>query len=654
MIYKLNGTHMPLKTGARTPHHDTFLVVALTVLMVSCTFPTFIPCDGTGQRSPTFGVDILDQNMTGSAMPGGTKGYTVHVKNLGDVSDEVQLSHNDLPSGWAIDVKFNGVGMAAGETRSAIVNVTVAPDALAGENGILLLTATSLGNQSEQDLIKLTTTAGTAHGVLITDHSLTGRARPGESTDYVVQVKNIGNALDQFDLSTSDFNRQTDVFLHNQSLTLLPRATKGTVITVTAPDGALPSTNVTFTLKVASRGNATASDSARIVTFIDPLFAMGIVSQAALHVTGPGQSWKYLFAVQNLGNSPDTYNMIASQIPLNWTVTANVTKFLLGPSMVGTANVVITPPKDALALTNVSIILTARSETNTSLAGSVKLTTVIAAQPGVQLILLWNRELAGGLNPGRRVQYEFLANNTGNINDTYTIAASSIRGWVSMIISGNRTKEVPVDKAYIFRVEVIVPSRTLASTMDILTVRLQSTNYTYIKAEIAENITVRPIYTFGIIADRTSATIHDLGTANFTLAVRNLGNNRTTVNLEVAADIYVVPWVQLSSRSLVLDAYESGNITVLVHPRPGARPANYMITIKAKNENATAQGDLYVKVLETKTNNDMLVSRSLIAVLVLAVMVLAIVTIGRDRDAGKARPKRKPADEEDLGTEEEE
>jgi len=644
---------MPLKTGARA-HPNAFLVMTLTVLMVSSTFPTISPCSGIGQRSPTFGVEILDQNMTGSAMPGGTKGYTVQVKNTGEVNDEVQLSHNDLPSGWAIDVKFNGVGMAAGETRTAIVNVTVAPDALAGENGSLLLTATSLGNQSKQDTIKLTTTAGTVRGVLITDHSLTGRARPGESTDFVVQVKNIGNALDQFDLSTSDFNRQADVFLHDQSLTLLPRATKGTVITVTAPDGAMPSTNVTFTLKVTSKGSATASDSAQIVTFIDPLFAMGIVSKDAYHVTGPGQSWKYVFAVQNLGNSPDTYYMTASQIPMNWTVTADATKFLLGPSMVGTANVVITSPKDALAKTNVTIVLTVRSETNTSLSGSVRLTTVIAAQPGVQIILLWNRELAGGLNPGRRVQYEFLANNTGNINDTYTIQASSIKGWVSMIISGNRTKEVPVDKAYIFRVEVIVPSRTLASTKDILTVRLQSTNYTYIKDEIAVNITVRPIYTFGIIADRTSATIYDFGTANFTLAVHNLGNNRTTVNLEVVADTFVVPWVQLSSWSLVLDAYQSGNITVLVHPKPNARSGNYTITIMAKNENATAQGDLYVKVLETKTNNDMLVSRSLIAVLVLAVMILAVAAIGRDRDAGKARPKRKAADEEDLGTEEEE
>jgi uncharacterized membrane protein len=110
----------------------------------------------------------------------------------------------------------------------------------------------------------------------------------------------------------------------------------------------------------------------------------------------------------------------------------------------------------------------------------------------------------------------------------------------------------------------------------------------------------------------------------------------------------------LSSWSLVLDAYQSGNITVLVHPKPNARSGNYTITIMAKNENATAQGDLYVKVLETKTNNDMLVSRSLIAVLVLAVMILAVAAIGRDRDAGKARPKRKAADEEDLGTEEEE
>ena len=644
---------MPIKTGART-HPNAFLVMTLTVLMVSSTFPTISPCSGIGQRSPTFGVEILDQNMTGSAMPGGTKGYTVQVKNTGEVNDEVQLSHNDLPSGWAIDVKFNGVGMAAGETRTAIVNVTVAPDALAGENGSLLLTATSLGNQSKQDTIKLTTTAGTVRGVLITDHSLTGRARPGESTDFVVQVKNTGNALDQFDLSTSDFNRQADVFLHDQSLTMLPRATKGTVITVTAPDGAMSSMNVTFTLKVTSKGSATASDSAQIVTFIDPLFAMGIVSKDAYHVTGPGQSWKYVFAVQNLGNSPDTYYMTASQIPMNWTVTADATKFLLGPSMVGTANVVITSPKDALAGTNVTIVITARSETNNSLSGSVRLTTVISAQPAVQLILLWNRELAGGLNPGRRVQYEFLANNTGNINDTYTIQASSIKGWVSMIISGNRTKEVPVDKAYIFRVEVIVPSRTLASTKDVLTVRLQSTNYTYVKSELAVNITVNPTYTLGISANIVSATIYDFGTANFTLSVHNLGNNRTTVNFEVLADTFVIPWVHFSNGTLVIDAYQSGNISVLVQPRPGARPANYTITVKAKNENATAQGDLYVKVLETKTNNDMLVSRSLIAVLVLAVMVLAIVTIGRDRDAGKARPKRKAADEEDLGTEEEE
>jgi uncharacterized membrane protein len=389
------------------------------------------------------------------------------------------------------------------------------------------------------------------------------------------------------------------------------------------------------------------------VTFIDPFYALGIVSQAASHVTGPGQSWKYLFAVQNLGNSPDIYYMTATQIPTNWTVTANVTTFLLGPSMVGTANVTITPPKDALAKTNVTIVLTVRSQTNTSLAGSVKLTTVIAAQPGVQLILLWNRELAGGLNPGRRVQYEFLANNTGNINDTYTIEASSIRGWVSMIVSGNRTKEVPADKAYIFRVEIIVPSKTVASTRDVLTVRLRSTNYTSVRSELAVNITVNPTYALGVSADRVSATIYGFETAKYTLTVHNLGNNRTTVSFEVLADTFVIPWVHFSNRTLVIDPFKSGNITVLVQPRPGTRAMNYTITIMAKNENATAQGDLHVKVLEAKKNNDMLVSRSLMAILVIAAIVLAVAAVGRTKSAPKAPKKRDAVDDEELENEEE-
>jgi uncharacterized membrane protein len=610
----------------------------------------------TVPEPPTLGVDILGNDIVGMALPYHNKSYQVQVKNTGNQVDDVLLSRTDLPSGWAIDVIFDGNDMAPGATRTAIVNMTVALMALAGENGTVELTAISLGNMSRRDYLNITTTTLAYYGVDITGLRLTGGARPGETKEFPVQISNVGNAMDKFDLNVTIVSGAAKVALENKTLDVAARDTAITIVSVTSPADAMADTNTTLTLKATSRGNKSRSDSILLVTFVDPAYAVDMTAgggKAQSCSTAPRTSWTSLLTVTNLGNSPDTFDLKASRAPEGWTVTLNLDVLAtVGPSMSDYANVTIKPPPDALAGSNVSIVVTVTSQGNTSVTDTVNLTTLVKAVPSAELVVPDDKREG----PGHRPLYNFTVNNTGNAKDSYCIRVVSSMGW-TLALSTNKTKELAPHTNTSFIAETIIPPKTLAYTIDTLTVTVMSVNFhgagacDKVMASASVKTTVTPVYTLGLLVDHLTTSIHTNETATFTLTVQNLGNTRVKVNITIASNAYELPWANLSATAFELDGNTGRNVVFSVSPVLTAKAGNYTYSLTIVGENATQNVDLKVVVLKTKHEDKNAFARALLTLGLLLMLIIAFIAfyLSRSREKRPAEKGKRLKDDEDEG-----
>jgi len=618
----------------------------------------------TVPEPPTFGVDILGNDLVGTALPYHNKSYQVQVKNTGNQDDSILLSRTDLPPGWAIDVIFDGNGMTPGAVRTATVNMTVAPTALAGDNGTVVLTAISLGNMSKQDKFNITTTTLAYYGVDIAGLRLTGHARPGETKDFPVQVSNFGNAKDRFDLNITNVSGPAKVSLGNKTLDLAARDTVITVVSVTPPADAMADTNTTLTFRATSESNKSRSDSILLVTFVDPVRAVNMTaggSKALSCSTAPGVSWTNRLTVKNLGNSPDTFDVTASKAPAGWKVALDLdTLAEVGPSMSDYANVTIRSPVDALAGANVTVVVTVTSQSNTSATDTVVFTNLVVAVPSAELVT--PDDVHAG--PGHRPLYNFTVNNTGNVKDSYCIKAVSSLGW-TLALTTNRTKELAPHANTTFIVQTTIPPKTLAYTMDTLTVSIMSVNFhgagacDKVMASAMVRTKVTPVYTLGLLLDHLNATVHPNETATFTVTVQNLGNTVIVVSVAISSNAYELPWANLSATAFTIDANAGRNIVFSVTPDLLAKAGNYTYTLTVNGQNATQKVDLKVTVLKTKHEDKNAFARALLTLGLLLMLIIAVIAfyMSKEREkrpAGKAKAAEEDEDEGVIPGDEEE
>jgi uncharacterized membrane protein len=569
---------------------------------------------------PVYGVDILGPNQTKVALPGTTAHFTFDIKNTGDFMDNIVLQPTLPPMGWGFQMYLDGSDMAPGAVRTAQVNLSVPPNALVDDLANITVSALSQGNTSIKDTINLTTTVGVLRGVDLLGSRLTGRARPGETRDFLVQVINTGNIVDTYGLNFSDLNRPASVVLHNKTLTVGPKMTGTTRVSVTAPIYATAGSNISVRINVVSNNESQRHDSILLVTFVDPVFAFKILGNDQTCSTAPGVPWTYELSLMNLGNSMDSYDLTNSTVPTGWRVTYNISRLTMGPSNVDSALITITPFPEAPAGSNVTIILTVRSEGNSSAKATVFLTTLITDVPQVQVLASKNQSSV----PSRRLEYQFNVTNLGHLKDSYDIEATTNHGWLVIYVDTNRTKELKPLESINFTLDVIIPAKTKADTVDILTVKVRSQNYPNLFAVTTVKTTVLPEYTLAIVLDKLKESIHTNETATFSVKVQNRGNAKLTITVKVASEATSISWAHLTVGSFDLEWNETREIFFSVSPPLDAKSGNYSFTIMAQGGSASQSVDVQVTVLKTERGDKNMMARSLLTLGLLLMLFLVI------------------------------
>ncbi len=107
---------------------------------------------------PDYGVELLPATASASGSPGETVTYTLTARNLGNLSDTLDLSYTDL-SGWTGGLTPASVQLSPDDSAPVTVTVEIPLDANDGDWDAATLTATSQEDPSVSDSSRLTTTA---------------------------------------------------------------------------------------------------------------------------------------------------------------------------------------------------------------------------------------------------------------------------------------------------------------------------------------------------------------------------------------------------------------------------------------------------------------------------------------------------------------
>ncbi len=206
----------------------------------------------TTTAKPVYGVNLATEIPALSGYSGEEVTYTLHVTNLGNITDTFYLS----PSGnlWEVTLPITSVVLPVGGSTDVTVHVMVADDASGGDTDAVTVTATSRGDPSKTDAVTLTTTAKSPYGVALWPETGTLTGMAGRTMSYTLHITNTGNITDTFVFSYTE--GQWQVHMPVTQTVLAPGETTQLVVYMTVPVDAFLGERIVVTITATSQGDA--------------------------------------------------------------------------------------------------------------------------------------------------------------------------------------------------------------------------------------------------------------------------------------------------------------------------------------------------------------------------------------------------------------
>jgi hypothetical protein len=203
--------------------------------------------------TPAYGVMLTPETDEALAEPGVTVTYTLEVSNIGMNEDTYDIA---VESQWAYNSQATVGPVAAGDSATFNVEVTVPVDAANGESDVAMVTASSQYDPQVHDVSFLTTTANVLYGFAVepVEDTLTAFGR-GSSVEYTLVITNVGGLTDTYSLAaTSDW----PIGAPSELGPLAPGASASLAVTVYVPIDISIGESNDATLVFTSQGNASS------------------------------------------------------------------------------------------------------------------------------------------------------------------------------------------------------------------------------------------------------------------------------------------------------------------------------------------------------------------------------------------------------------
>jgi len=503
-------------------------------------------------------IDNLDP-LNGK--PGDNLHLKVTVKNTGRYTDNYVVS-----AGGSLDPTI--LNLAPGNTDNVIVTTTL-------PNGTENIAITAAGNYAtDQGYVTATGILMRKVKVEITPNENFGEN--GETLTFDVLVKNIGDFLDNYELTVENI---WEAFISPTQLdNLNPGENMHATLFVKIPDNANPGDSDNVTVTATSMENVEVSDNATCMA------RMGSYSVEVSIIPGyqdnaPGGTLNYTIIVSNTGTLNDSYNLTFSDNidgSAYWENSISLDNSLLavpsGENRTTTLRVAI--PDNAPPGTDDNITATATSQADNTVENSASCIAHVARlsvsiSPGYQ----------SGL-PGTALSYFVDITNNENTEVDYYSVVTDIFGW--KLAFG--IKEIILYPFGWVRtiLKVTIPENAIGDTGDTVTVTMVSIDNTTRDSGscIARVTVVRGVEISIVPYEREGPPGVTL---EYTIMVKNTGNVED--NYDLTADDNVGWGLAILPPSLTVPPRNSENATLSVMIPENAEPLiTDNITVTGKSQ----------------------------------------------------------------------
>ena len=364
------------------------------------------------------------------------------------------------------------------------------------------------------------------YGVMLTPATASAHADPGQTVTYHMQVTNVGQISDSYDISV------VSNWAFSAPTTIGPIAAGGSSsfdLQVTVPSDANNGESDTATVTVESQASPGVTDESSLTTTAN-LYGLSLNPSTAQAQGYPGEQVEYILQLTNLGNITDTFDIQSTSL---WTVTVPASVGPLGAGAGADVHVFVDVPPSAQPDDSDTAIITATSQGDGSKSlASTLTTTAIENGPFVTPA----SDAANG-DPGQQIVYSLLLTSYNFVTDIFTVTVDAVWATDFPPVVG----PILPDQSETVLITVTIPSDANGGASDTATVTFASSIPGVPSATATLVTTANSIYNLQAVPVTDTLTAHGRGTTvEYTVFVTNTGNTTDTINLYVLSSDWTV------------------------------------------------------------------------------------------------------------------
>ena len=400
-------------------------------------FDDFVIVYDQAARTEEYNVDVSGFFPAGS-IPGSWGKIRLELTNTGNISDSLIPTVPNLPSDWNIAFSFpsgagvnpnTGVRLLPGESRQIDVKLQPSPNATVGFFP-LTFEASSLQNPSfsVQEPMQYQVSADRIPFIHIPE--IKPKCAPGSSCAFFIDVENVGQATDVFDLETAPKSLDAGwtvslAFDQTSSVRLIPNQIQSIKLIMTVPSGETPEKTGDFWLTMTAQNDTSRTLTEAIVIqasmISNALIELDIDSTEITMLTS-GERVEIQYTITNQATRQDSFDLGVEFIEaIGWGIEAEQRpSIVINPGSTASFYIAVTAPANAqandAAPTFKPILTSTRSGMEYS--GPEYSNIVIETLYDVELLLIDKESV---LKPGGTTIMELEAVNNGNGPTSATI-----------------------------------------------------------------------------------------------------------------------------------------------------------------------------------------------------------------------------------------
>ncbi|MBF14664.1 MAG: hypothetical protein CMA97_04010 [Euryarchaeota archaeon] len=329
-------------------------------------FDDFVIVYDQSARTEEYNLDVSGVFTDGS-IPGSWGKVRLELTNTGNISDSLVPSVTNLPNDWNVAFSFpsgagvnpnTGVRLLPGESRQIDVKLQPSPNASVGFVPLTFM-ATSIQNPSfsVQEQMQFQVSADRIPHIHVPE--VKPKCAPGSSCAFYVEVENIGQATDVFDLQVAPKSMDQGwnanlAFDQSSSIRLIPNQIQSVKFVMTVPSGETPDKTGDFWFTMIAQNDTSRTTTEAIVIQASMISNAEIdlnIDSSQLTMLSAGERIEITYTLTNLASRQDSFDLSVDFIPaIGWLVEAEQRPpIVINPGASASFYIALTAPNNAQA-----------------------------------------------------------------------------------------------------------------------------------------------------------------------------------------------------------------------------------------------------------------------------------------------------------------